>query len=251
MNFLTDKSWKRQDIRKREWALMIIKSTGIYIITAWLYYRTFWALIPLFPVWAWQLKMMTEEKYQRKELEFQMQFKDAVQTLASALNVGYSVENAMYETQKELLLIYAESERISKELIIMVRQMRLQMTVEQAFIEFAERVQMEDVRNFVDVFIAAKRSGGNMVFIIQSTVKQISDKIEVRREIETILAAKKYEFKIMAVIPYAIIGYMAVTFPEFMKCLYGNVLGIGVMTICLAGYLGAYYLGLKIITIDI
>lgn len=90
-----------------------------------------------------------------------------------------------------------------------------------------------------------------MVSIIQSTVKQISDKIEVRREIETILAAKKYEFKIMAVIPYAIIGYMAVTFPEFMKCLYGNVLGIGVMTICLAGYLGAYYLGLKIITIDI
>lgn len=194
---------------------------------------------------------MTEEKYQRKELEFQMQFKDAVQALASALNVGYSVENAMYETQKELLLIYPKSRRISKELMIMVRQMRLQMPVEQALTEFTERMQMEDVRNFVDVFIAAKRSGGNMVSIIQNTVKQIGDKIDVRREIETILAAKKYEFKIMAVIPYAIIGYMALSFPEFMDCLYGNILGIGVMTACLSGYLGAYYLGLKITTIEI
>ena len=42
-----------------------------------------------------------------------MQFKDAVQALASALNVGYSVENAMYETQKELLLFYPKSRRIS------------------------------------------------------------------------------------------------------------------------------------------
>lgn len=230
---------------------MILKSLGIYIITAWLYYRSFWALLPLFPVWAWQLKVMIEDKYQSKELEFQMQFKDAVQTLAEALNVGYSVENAVYETQKELLLVYSESMRISRELMIMVRQMRLQMTVEQAFSEFAERMQMEDVRNFTDVFIAAKRSGGNMVTIMQNTVKQTGDKIDVRREIETILAAKKYEFKIMAVIPYAIIGYMAFSFPEFMKCLYGNVLGIGVMTICLLGYWGAYYLGRRITMIEI
>lgn len=251
MNLCIDKSWRQQDIKKGEWIQIIIKSSGIYIITAWLYYRSFWALIPLFPVWAWQLKMMAEEKRQGKVLEFQTQFKEAVQAISSALNIGYSVENAVCEAQKELLLIYPEQARISKELQLMVRQMRFQMPVEQVFTEFADRMEIEDVSNFVDVFISAKRSGGNMVSIIQNTVKQISDKIDVRREIETILAAKKYEFKIMAIIPYAIIGYMTFSFPEFMDNLYGNLLGIGVMTLCLISYLAAYYMGLKIITIDI
>ena len=195
--------------------------------------------------------MMAEEKRQGKVLEFQIQFKEAVQAISSELNIVYSVENAVCEAQKELLLIYPEQARISKELQLMVRQMRFQMPVEQVFTEFADRMEIEDVSNFVDVFISAKRSGGNMVSIIQNTVKQISDKIDVRREIETILAAKKYEFKIMAIIPYAIIGYMTFSFPEFMDNLYGNLLGIGVMTLCLISYLAAYYMGLKIITIDI
>lgn len=90
-----------------------------------------------------------------------------------------------------------------------------------------------------------------MIAIIQNTVVQISGKIDVKREIDTLLAAKKYEFKIMSVIPYAIIAYMQLSFPEFMSYLYGNVIGIGVMTICLGIYAGAYVLGAKIVDIEV
>ena len=90
-----------------------------------------------------------------------------------------------------------------------------------------------------------------MVEIIQNTIRQIGDKIDVRREIDTILAAKRYEFRVMCVIPYAMIAYMQVSFPEFMSFLYENVLGIGVMTVCLSVYVGAYLLGAKIIKIEV
>ena len=180
-----------------------------------------------------------------------MQFKDMVLAVSSALNTGYSVENALREAQKEMKLIYPEKARISRELLIMVRQLRIQVSIEQVLLDFAERMKIEDVSNFVEVFVSAKRTGGDMMAIIQNTAVQISDKIDVRREINTILAAKKYEFKVMAVIPYAIIGYMTLSFPEFMDCLYGNIIGIGVMTICLAIYWTAYYLGIRIIEIEI
>lgn len=65
------------------------------------------------------------------------------------------------------------------------------------------------------------------------------------------LAAKKYEFRVMSVIPYGMIGYMNLSFSEFMDGLYGNALGIGVMSGCLAIYLGAYYLGFKMIEIEV
>lgn len=166
-----------------------------------------------------------------------------IQTLSSALNTGYSVENAFYETQKELKIQYPEEARISRELLLITRKLRMHIPVEQVLEEFAERVPSEDVKSFVTVFVTAKKSGGDMIGIIRNTTSQIGDKIEVKREIDTLLAAKKYEFQIMSMVPYGIIAYMSLSFSDFMEELYGNVTGIGVMTLCLGIYVGAYYLG--------
>nr|WP_307998121.1 type II secretion system F family protein [uncultured Merdimonas sp.] len=236
---------------KREWVWIAVKAGGITGVTAWLYYRSVWAVICLIPLWIWHWRLMVKSAYQKKENEFALQFKEAILAVSSALNTGYSVENAFREAQKELRLIYPDEARISKELQIVVRQLRLQVPVEQALEEFAERVEMEDIRSFAAVFISAKRSGGDMMAIIKDTARQIGDKIDVKREIDTILAAKQYEFRVMSAVPYVIIGYMTVSFPEFMGSLYGNVAGTGVMTVCLMIYLGAYYLGLKIIRIEV
>lgn len=241
----------QQDMTKKEYIWISVKAASIVIVTAWLYYRSFWAVLPLLPVGIWHFGMMEKECARKREAEFQTQFKEAILAVSSALNTGYSVENAFHEAQTEMKLIYPKDARISKELLIIVRQLKIHVSMEQVLEEFALRVKTEDVRNFVIVFVAAKRSGGNMIAIIQNTVNQISDKIDVKREIDTILAAKRYEFRVMSVVPYTIIGYMSLSFPEFMDCLYGNVLGIGVMTICLVIYLGAYYLGVRIIRIEI
>lgn len=251
MHLQKKRNLKMPDMTKKEFCKAAVKAGGITGITAWLYYRSLWAVIPLLPVWYWHLRMTAREMERQKEAEFLRQFKDMIQTLASALHTGYSVENAFRESQKELALIYPQDAEIMREMALIIRQLKLQITMEQALEEFAKRTKMEDVEDFVEVFSAAKKSGGNLIAIIQNTAGQIGDKIDVQREIETILAAKKYEFRVMAAVPYGIIGYMTLSFPEFAKTLYGNAAGIGVMTVCLAIYLGAYYLGIRIIRIEV
>lgn len=241
----------QQDITKSEYTWITIKSIAITGITAWLFYRSLWAVFLLSPVGGWNFWRLVQEQAHQKEKEFQLQFKEAILAVSSAMNIGYSVENAFREAQKELKKIYPEEARISKELQMIVRQLRVHVPMEQILEELSQRAPTEDVRNFVTVFVAAKKSGGNMIAIIQNTANQIGDKMDVKREIDTILAAKRYEFRVMSVVPYAIIGYMSLSFPEFMECLYGNILGIGVMTICLVIYLAAYYLGLRIIRIEV
>lgn len=250
-NFVTERSLWQQDITFKERGAAGGKAAALIGITAWLYYRKIWAVPALIPLGLWLYREFLKEEEKKKEQEFQKQFREMIQSLSAALNTGYSVENAFYETQKELKILYPPEARISKKLLVITRKLRMHIPVEQVLEEFAEQVLSEDVKSFVTVFVTAKKSGGDMIGIIRNTTNQIGDKIEVKREIDTMLAAKKYEFQIMSMVPYGIIAYMSLSFSDFMEELYGNVTGIGVMTLCLGIYVGAYYLGVRLLRIDV
>lgn len=220
-------------------------------LIAYLYYESVWAIVLLSPGMLWYMKMWERECIQQKQREFRQQFQEAIRLMLASLSVGYSLENAIKETKKDLDILYSGQTAIQREFNYMLRQIYVQMPMEQILEEWAERVKQEDLRNFVNVFVTARKSGGDLLAIIRDSIGQIRDKIDVEREIETLIAAKKYEFKVMSAIPFGIIAYMKISFPEFMQMLYGNVLGAGVMSICLAIYAGAYYFGRKIVNIEI
>lgn len=220
-------------------------------VLSYLFYESAMAFLALVPFGVWFFLRWEAGCIKKKQREFQKQFKEAIQSIASSLRVGYSVENAIKETKKDLSILYKEDAAIQREFTYMVRQIYLQVPMEQVMEEWAERVRLEDVRNFVNVFVMARRSGGNILEILRRSAEQIREKLEVQAEIETMLAARKYEFKVMSVIPFGMIAYMKVSFPEFMGILYGNLLGIGVMSVCLAVYFGAYILGERIVNIEV
>lgn len=180
-----------------------------------------------------------------------MQFKEAMMSLSAALNVGYSVENALRETQKDLQLLYRKDEPILRELRYMIRQLDMNLTVEAILREFALRTEEEEVQLFVDVFSMAKRNGGDMIAIIRNAVDEIGEKIDVKREIDTMMTAKKLEFGVMSAVPAAMICYLKLSFPAFMDVLYGNLLGAGVMTLCLVIYVVSYALGKRMAEIEV
>lgn len=227
------------------------RTFGLLAAVSYLFYESAAAFFVLLPFGLWYFLRWEAECIESKKREFQDQFREAVQSIAASMRAGYSVENAMKETKKDLNLLYKEDTAIQREFTHMVRQIYLQVPMEQIMEEWSGRVEQEDVRNFVNVFVMAKKSGGNMLGIIGSTTSRIRDKMEVRAEIATMLAARKYEFKVMSAVPFGMIAYMKVSFPEFMGILYGNLLGIGVMSICLGIYFGAYMLGEKIVNIEV
>ena len=187
----------------------------------------------------------------KKEEEFREQFKDSIEEVAAALKTGHSVENAIREVQKDMASLYEKDSRIRKEYDRMCHQMDMKMPVEAVLSEFAERTGQEDVEDFVNVFAAAKRSGGDSISIIRSAVRIISEKIETEKEIQTMIASEKLEFNIMCAVPFAIILYMKLTFSEFLGVLYGNRAGAAVMTVCVCVYMAAYSLGRKIIRVEV
>ena len=182
------------DIRTSEYVIALLKAITIMTIIGFLFYESCWACVVCIPLGILYFRKLIKECEDQKKLQFKVQFQEALQSISASLNVGYSLENAMKEAKKDLDILYDKESMIQKEFNYMLRQLYLQIPMEQVLEEWAGRVELEEVRSFVNVFSMAKRSGGNMIAIIRNSISQIRDRMEVQREIETILTAKKYEF---------------------------------------------------------
>ena len=247
----TETSLRKQDIRKYEYAIGVLKATAATAVMSYVFYDS---LIPaplLLPVWMIYMRDWHDDISRKKEQELRQQFRDSIQVMASALKAGYSVENAIREAGRDISPVYSEETRIRKEFERMERQMDMNMSAEEVLQGFAERTGQEDIENFVNVFAAAKKSGGDSIAIIRDAVKIISGKIDTEKEIQTMLASKKMEFDIMCAVPFVIILYMKLTFGEFLSVLYGNMAGAAIMSICICVDMGAYVYGRKIIRIEV
>ncbi|MBQ2921742.1 MAG: type II secretion system F family protein [Tyzzerella sp.] len=251
MKYKREKSYWQQDIRKYEYLLALVKGILLIGMISYLFYGTWICTILFSPYLIWYIKSWEKQLVKKKQTKFRLQFKEAIQSLSAALNVGYSVENAMRETIKDLKGIYKKDDIILREFAYMIRQLQMNVSVETVLQDFAQRTADEDVHTFVTVFNMAKRSGGDTLEIIRNAVRQMGEKIDVEREITTLVSGKKLELKIMTMIPLGMVLYMKLSFPEFLDVLYGNVAGVIIMTICLLVYLVAYEMGRSIVEIEV
>ncbi len=193
-----------------------------------------------------------KRRYERKRQErVAAEFKDGMQAVVSALTAGYSIENSFREALGEIALLYGRKTELYKGFAGIVYQLNLNVNIEEAFGSFAKKCQVEEISNFAEILQYAKRSGGNLIQIIKNTTETISEKIDVKREISTIISSKQLEQTIMNYVPIGIILYMRLTSPEMFEKVYGNIFGIVFMSVCLILYLFAGILAEKIVDIRI
>ena len=251
MIYKRKKNYWQRAIRWSDYARSVLLGALLIGVISYLFYESLWAALFLSPLVGVWLFVWERSFAKKKQQQFQLQFKDAIQAVSAALNVGYSVENAWKEAAKEMRLMHGEQAMICKEFQYMIRQLDMNVTLEKVLEEFSEKTEDEEVQTFAAIFIMAKRSGANMMEIIRIAANRICDKVDRKRELETIISSKKTEFRIMAIIPLAMICYMKISFGSFIQILYGNMIGTFVMTLCLILYVGAYLVGRKMVEIEV
>ena len=104
---------------------------------------------------------------------------------------------------------------------------------------------------FAEIFATGKRNGGDLIAVMKDTARTITQTVDTERQVASVLASRRYEQRIMNVIPFAMILYLRLGCPGFLDPVYGNAAGICVMTVCLGLYLTARYLGRRMLEIEI
>lgn len=228
-----------------------VQAAGVTVFLAMFFYRSFLAVPFMIPAGVVCLTLLEKRKRNERRERLRSEFKDAILSVAANLRAGYAAENAFRETMREMKVLHGAESPIYRELYKIIQGLANQISIETLMQQFAGRSKLEEIQEFADVFAIAKRSGGNLTEIIYETAAVISDKIDVEKEIQVLLAAKRLEQNIMSVIPFAIILYVSAASGGYFDVLYETLIGRAVMSICLVIYGTAYVVGIKITEIKI
>ncbi len=223
----------KQDIKA--FLIGIIKA---YIIL-YLFYKSF--LISVFLATLYGVIYIRIDRKKRKEewkWKMNLEFREVLTGISAALNAGYSIENAFQSIGDDLVLLYGEKSVMADEIKMINSKIQLNQPIEKVLMEFAEYTEIEDIYNFAEVFQTAKKTGGNLILVARATADKISSKIEVSREIKTMIAGKQMEGRIMNIVPPAIIVYFWISSPGMLDNLY-TIGARPVTTVFLIMYLAA------------
>jgi len=235
----------------KEWIIYGLLGAVIAAVLVYVFYRSKILAIILIPVAALYPLLKKRDLLRARAAKLRLQFKEGILILASALSAGFSMENAMSESESELKLLFGDESMMAEEFSCINHKVSMNIPVENAWDEFAARSNDEDISNFAAVIRVAKRSGGDMSAIIAHSADVIGDKIRIEEDIKTVTAGKRFEQRIMNVIPVVIILYIDITSPGFFDVMYEGLVGRIIMTACLAVYIAAILLSRKLLEIKV
>ena len=178
------------------------------------------AFIILSPLIFFIIKTEKKKYTEKRKTDLSLQFRELMNSLIASLGAGYSIENAFSRSYQDMIMLFGEKSYIAPEISYMLKAIKNNRNIEDLLYDFGERSGVKDIKDFAEIFRIAKRSGGDMPYMIRQTVDIISDKIDASS-------------------------------PGFFDSLYHNPFGIMIMTIVLVIYIFAYLLAEKITDISL
>ncbi|WP_242866737.1 type II secretion system F family protein [Abyssisolibacter fermentans] len=249
-NELIDYNTYNMNLKEKIFYTMI--AAIVVFVIGYVFYRSIIMALIITPVALKYPSMREKEIIKNQKKKLSIQFKEALYAVSSSLSAGKSVEMAFKDALKDLKVLYINPDTfILKELEYIIRRLELNETIENTLLDFKSRAHLEDVSNFVDVFVICKRTGGDLVDIIKTTSDTIADKIHIKQDIDVMLSQKKLEQKILGIMPIVLILLLSWSCPEYMNPVFNTFIGKVVITIAIALFVVSYFLAVKIINIEV
>jgi len=210
------------------------------------FYRSIWGLLPTGFLGILFFREEIKEFRRRENEALRQQFKDLLYLVCAGQKAGYSVENAFIQSYGDLSGLYGEKSRICRLLSKMKIGLENHIPMTELWKKAADESGIVEIREFAVVFEIAVKSGGNMTAVMENTAKVISSKAETKREIDSLISAKRLEQKIMNTMPILLMLYVELTSPGYFDAMYGSLTGVLLMSLALAVYASAYLWGKRI-----
>lgn len=165
---------------------------------------------------------------------FQRQLADCLSLVANSLRAGFSFLQTMEIISREM------EPPMSTEFEKVMRDTSLGKALDDALHDMDDRVGSADFSLVITAVLIQQQVGGNLATILDTIRNTISERIRIRREVNTLTAQGKMSGIVLACIPVALALFFYVSSPEYLEPLLttniGRIAIIGALFLVIVGF---------------
>ena len=156
---------------------------------------------------------------QRRQKAFTNQLGDMLEMMANALHSGFSFLQAFELIAREM------DDPIGHEAEKTLHEINVGASLEDALTHMQQRVGSPDFELVVTAVLIQRQVGGNLADILTTISDTIQERIRMRREVLALTAQGRMSGIIMALLPGALAGVIAMISPDYIMPLFSETAG--------------------------
>jgi tight adherence protein B len=189
------------------------------------------AAIISFPAPRAYLKFLRKRRLQK----FNEQLEDALNSMSSALKAGFSINQAIEVIASE------NRNPISIEFRLLLQEIRLGVTLDQALENMVKRMESEDFELVATAILTARQTGGELTVIFERLAAMIRERMRISGKLRALTAQGRLQSYVVGAMPFLLMIVMNYIAPEMMSAFFNSMAGIfmilGVIGLVIAGFL--------------
>ncbi len=166
--------------------------------------------------------------YDQRNAKFVVQMVDGLTIMANGIKSGLSVTQSMERVVDNL------HGPIGQEFSLVLSQIRLGRSVEEALIELTDRIPVADVQMFVTAVNILKETGGNLAETFSTIVLTIRERQKIEKKIQAMTAQGLMQGIIITLVPIVLIIVFMIVDPTYFKPMFSTTLGLVLLAIMFA-----------------
>lgn len=165
-------------------------------------------------------KLIVDYLYSKRCGEFGNQMVDGLTIMSNGVRSGLSVPQSMERVVENM------KAPISQEFSLVLSQMRLGLSFEEALNSLGTRVPIPDVQMLVLSINILRETGGNLGETFSTIVETIRERQKVEKKIDALTAQGVTQGMIITLVPFFLIIMFLIIDPGYIKPLFTSTLGI-------------------------
>jgi tight adherence protein B len=177
--------------------------------------------------------------------KFEELFPEAIDTLARAVRAGHAFTTALEMISNEV------AEPVCTEFRQLYEEQKFGMPVRDALINLTERMPLVDVKFFVTAVMLQRETGGNLAEILDNLSYVIRERFKIQRQVRVYTAQGRLTMALLMGMPPIIVTVMLILNPAFIRPLFSDPIGHGLLVAGITLQTVGYFVIRKIIRIQV
>ncbi|MFC3041550.1 type II secretion system F family protein [Virgibacillus xinjiangensis] len=190
-------------------------------------------------------KFWLKRKQRIRVEQFNQALPGMITSMVGALRAGFSLPQSLAMVAEESF------SPLKEEVELVLKKMRYGASMEEALLEWKERMPSEDLGLMVEAVIIQRQVGGNLAYLLNKIVETIRERGKIQNQIKTLTAQGRLSGMIISLLPVGLGFVIFLINPEYISSLFTNPIGLFMLGVGLIGGIIGFVLIRKITTIEV